>query len=242
MPKRDGYEVAAYVKSRPQLAHIPVVLLTGAFEPIDQARASAAGSSDVLAKPFEPQMVINSVKELLGEQRTSPNSTSRRPRDSRFDPAASAAAGEWRQAVSARHTPQQPARAGHATRVEHDADRPGSLDAYSIIRSIAAFSNRQAGHGRPRADTDSIDCDAVRRRLRAGVAGAARATASAPPGRTHRRRRSATAAGPVDSRSLTRRIGAVPAPTRRSPRRATIWPRRRRTSHHRHNRRRALRR
>src|SRR5688572_30298934 len=69
MPKRDGYEVAAYVKSRPKLAHIPVVLLTGAFEPIDQARASAAGSNDVLAKPFEPQMVITRVKELLGKQR-----------------------------------------------------------------------------------------------------------------------------------------------------------------------------
>ena len=69
MPKRDGYEVAAYVKSRPKLAHIPVVLLTGAFEPIDQARAAAAGSSDVLAKPFEPQMVINRVKQLLGKKR-----------------------------------------------------------------------------------------------------------------------------------------------------------------------------
>ena len=69
MPKRDGYEVAAYVKSRPKLAHIPVVLLTGAFEPIDSARAAAAGSSDVLAKPFEPQMVINRVKELLGKKR-----------------------------------------------------------------------------------------------------------------------------------------------------------------------------
>jgi CheY-like chemotaxis protein len=68
MPRRDGYEVAAYVKSRPGLAHIPVVLLTGAFEPIDQARAAAAGSSDVLAKPFEPQMVINRVKELLGKK------------------------------------------------------------------------------------------------------------------------------------------------------------------------------
>ena len=69
MPRRDGYEVAAYVKSRPKLAHIPVVLLTGAFEPIDEARAAAVGSSDVLAKPFEPQMVINRVKELLGKKR-----------------------------------------------------------------------------------------------------------------------------------------------------------------------------
>ena len=81
MPKRDGYEVAAYVKSRPKLAHIPVVLLTGAFEPIDQARATAAGSSDVLAKPFEPQMVINRVKELLGRKR--PDEEDATPRTSR---------------------------------------------------------------------------------------------------------------------------------------------------------------
>ncbi len=71
MPKRDGYEVAAYVKSRPELAHIPVVLLTGAFEPIDQARAAEVGCDGVLAKPFEPQMVINRVKQLLGGGRFS---------------------------------------------------------------------------------------------------------------------------------------------------------------------------
>ena len=65
MPKRDGYDVAAYVKSRPTLAHIPVVLLTGAFEPVDQARATAVGCDGVLAKPFEPHMVISRVKQLL---------------------------------------------------------------------------------------------------------------------------------------------------------------------------------
>lgn len=69
MPKRDGYEVAGYVKSRSDLSHIPVLLLTGAFEPVDQARAIAVGCDGVLAKPFEPQMVINRVKELLGGKR-----------------------------------------------------------------------------------------------------------------------------------------------------------------------------
>jgi CheY-like chemotaxis protein len=65
MPGRNGYEVAAYVKNSPRLAHIPVVLLTGAFEPVDQPRADAAGCDGVLAKPFEPQLVISRVKELL---------------------------------------------------------------------------------------------------------------------------------------------------------------------------------
>ncbi|MDQ3421674.1 MAG: response regulator, partial [Acidobacteriota bacterium] len=43
MPEHDGYEVAAFVKGTPSLAHIPVLLLTGAFEPIDEGRAQAAG-------------------------------------------------------------------------------------------------------------------------------------------------------------------------------------------------------
>ena len=65
MPGKNGYEVAEYIKHSPRLAHIPVVLLTGAFEPVDQAKADAAGCDGVLAKPFEPQFVIGRVKELL---------------------------------------------------------------------------------------------------------------------------------------------------------------------------------
>ncbi len=65
MPARDGYEVSAFVKGRPDLAHIPVLLLTGAFEPINQDRARLVGCNGVLAKPFEPQMLIARVKELL---------------------------------------------------------------------------------------------------------------------------------------------------------------------------------
>lgn len=65
MPTRDGYEVAAFIKDRPEFAHIPVVLLTGAFEPVDEARARAVRCNGVLAKPFEPQLLIGRVKELL---------------------------------------------------------------------------------------------------------------------------------------------------------------------------------
>jgi CheY-like chemotaxis protein len=69
MPERDGYEVAAFIKGRPDLAHIPVLLLTGAFEPIDEGRAKAAGCDGVLVKPFEPQMVISRVKDLIAGRR-----------------------------------------------------------------------------------------------------------------------------------------------------------------------------
>jgi CheY-like chemotaxis protein len=70
MPGKNGYEVAQHIRQSPRLAHIPVVLLTGAFEPVDQARADEAGCDGVLAKPFEPQLVIGRVKELLAKPRS----------------------------------------------------------------------------------------------------------------------------------------------------------------------------
>ena len=72
MPGKDGYEVAAYMKRAPRLSHIPVLLLAGAFEPIDEARMAAVDCDGVLAKPFEPQMVIGRVKELLARPRHAP--------------------------------------------------------------------------------------------------------------------------------------------------------------------------
>jgi CheY-like chemotaxis protein len=65
MPGRNGYEVAAYMQRTPRLAHIPVLLLTGGFEPIDQRLATEVRCAGVLAKPFEPQAVVERVKELL---------------------------------------------------------------------------------------------------------------------------------------------------------------------------------
>lgn len=68
MPGRSGYEVARHFKDTPALAHIPVLLLAGAFEPVDVDKAREAGCDGVLTKPFEPQEVVRRVKELLGSQ------------------------------------------------------------------------------------------------------------------------------------------------------------------------------
>lgn len=65
MPKRSGYDVSAFVKGRPDLAHIPVLLLAGAFEPVDDARAQQVKCDGVLVKPFEPQQVVARVRELV---------------------------------------------------------------------------------------------------------------------------------------------------------------------------------
>ena len=52
MPERDGYEVAAFIKGDPKLAHLPVILLTGAFEPLDENRARSVGCDDSRYEPF----------------------------------------------------------------------------------------------------------------------------------------------------------------------------------------------
>ena len=72
MPERDGYEVAEFIKGSPEFAHIPVLLLAGAFEPIDASRAKSVGCEGVLVKPFEPQMVISRVRELLRKKANQP--------------------------------------------------------------------------------------------------------------------------------------------------------------------------
>src|SRR5258705_82631 len=72
MPKRSGSDVAAFIKHTPMLSHIPVLLLTGAFEPVDEARVRQAGCDGVLVKPFEPRQVIDRVRELLGRAAGSP--------------------------------------------------------------------------------------------------------------------------------------------------------------------------
>src|SRR5262245_13035150 len=72
MPKRSGYDVSAFVKAKPELSHIPVLLLAGAFEPVDEAKAKEVLCDGVLVKPFEPQQVIARVHELIGGAKGSP--------------------------------------------------------------------------------------------------------------------------------------------------------------------------
>jgi CheY-like chemotaxis protein len=62
---RNGYELAAHVSRIPELAHIPVVLLVGAFDQVDERRVQAAGCAAVLSKPFEPHMAVLLVEDLL---------------------------------------------------------------------------------------------------------------------------------------------------------------------------------
>ena len=66
MPVRNGYEVCEYVKKDNRFAHVPVVLLVGAFDPLDEREAQRVGADGILKKPFvPPDPLITMVKTLL---------------------------------------------------------------------------------------------------------------------------------------------------------------------------------
>ncbi len=54
MPVRNGYEVCEYIKNDSRFSHIPVVLLVGAFDPIDQHEVKRVRADGLLKKPFDP--------------------------------------------------------------------------------------------------------------------------------------------------------------------------------------------
>ncbi|MGH9315764.1 MAG: response regulator [Thermoanaerobaculia bacterium] len=70
MPEKNGYEVCEAIKSNPATARIPVVLLSGTFEPFDRERAERIGSDAVVSKPFDSQQLLVQVEDLLGRART----------------------------------------------------------------------------------------------------------------------------------------------------------------------------
>jgi CheY-like chemotaxis protein len=54
MPVRNGYEVCEFVKKDPRFSGTPVILLVGAFDPLDEKEARRVGADGVLKKPFVP--------------------------------------------------------------------------------------------------------------------------------------------------------------------------------------------
>lgn len=72
MPVRSGYDVCAQLKSDPATQRIPVLLLSGAFEEFDEARAKAAGADGHLAKPFDSASFLAKLKSLGGPAEARP--------------------------------------------------------------------------------------------------------------------------------------------------------------------------
>ncbi|HET9796151.1 MAG TPA: response regulator [Thermoanaerobaculia bacterium] len=72
MPGKNGYEVCEAIKSTPSLADIPVILLSGTFEPFDRDRAERARANAIVTKPFDSKNLLVQVESLLHGRRPSP--------------------------------------------------------------------------------------------------------------------------------------------------------------------------
>ena len=65
MPDKNGYDVCIALRADPMLRTVPIILLAGTFESFDQQRGTQAGANDFVTKPFESQVLIGKVKQLL---------------------------------------------------------------------------------------------------------------------------------------------------------------------------------
>jgi CheY-like chemotaxis protein len=65
MPDKDGYDVCQHIKSHPELAKTPVILMSGVVNRAVAEKAFAVKADELLRKPFQPQDLITRVKNLL---------------------------------------------------------------------------------------------------------------------------------------------------------------------------------
>jgi DNA-binding response OmpR family regulator len=65
MPGMDGYEVARRIKADPAFRNIPIIMVSGRNEVIDQVLGLELGADDYIIKPIEPRLLQARVKARL---------------------------------------------------------------------------------------------------------------------------------------------------------------------------------
>jgi len=68
MPRMDGYEVAAHVRSDPRLKHIPIVMITSRVSEKHRARAIELGVDDYLGKPYQESQLLDAIEPLVNRR------------------------------------------------------------------------------------------------------------------------------------------------------------------------------
>lgn len=66
MPAMDGPTAFKEMQKLPEIAHIPVILLTAKVQGVDQRRFAGIGVAGVLFKPFDPIALSDEVSRTLG--------------------------------------------------------------------------------------------------------------------------------------------------------------------------------
>ena len=65
MPRMDGYEVAAHVRSDPRLTDVPIIMITSRVGDKHRARAIELGVDDYLGKPYQESQLLDAIEPLV---------------------------------------------------------------------------------------------------------------------------------------------------------------------------------
>lgn len=68
LPRMPGLEVCKALKSDPQTAQIPIVMLTAKSEELDRILGLELGADDYITKPFSPRELVLRIKSVLRRQ------------------------------------------------------------------------------------------------------------------------------------------------------------------------------
>ena len=66
LPVLDGHEATRRIKQNPELAAIPIIVVTSYALSGDEAKAMAAGADGYVAKPFSPRQLLATIRKFLG--------------------------------------------------------------------------------------------------------------------------------------------------------------------------------
>ena len=67
LPKMDGYKVCGLLKADARYNKIPIIMFTARAQESDIKMGEEAGADAYITKPFEPQVLLEKIKELLKE-------------------------------------------------------------------------------------------------------------------------------------------------------------------------------
>ncbi len=69
MPELTGWEILKYVRSKPELSDIGVLMLTGIGETLNELSSPMYGADDYIDKPFKSQELIFKIRRVLSRRR-----------------------------------------------------------------------------------------------------------------------------------------------------------------------------
>jgi CheY-like chemotaxis protein len=69
IPKIDGWELCKILKSEPRTKHIPIVMLTGCAQPVQEEYGKACGADAYLTKPWDPKELMDLTRRLLASRK-----------------------------------------------------------------------------------------------------------------------------------------------------------------------------